>query len=274
MNGIRYFLNDVRGNIEIKKCNNSVHSYKTHFHDEVSIGLIEKGCSKSQICNKYYELTDKTFLIIPSNVTHKCSPYDYNNWKFRMFYIDRNWFERQFNIQSKNINFSYIKLGSGKYLKLVKLLNDIQCSKIDIENESRLLLGISSLLNKNNSTCSMEKSFQYFNPKKMSEVKEYLDDNYLKDIKLIDLAKIGGMSKYYIIKKFDEYYGLSPHQYIMNLRINYAKNLLKNNMDITDAALESGFYDQSHFTRYFKEYTGVTPTNYKANLKPHLVYRA
>ena len=85
----------------------------------------------------------------------------------------------------------------------------------------------------------------------------------MKNIRLNDLAKIANISKYYLIRKFNNCYGLSPHQYITNLRINHAKKLLKNKMDFASIAIESGFYDQSHFTKCFKEYTGVTPMKYK-----------
>jgi len=65
MQDIRYSFNSTRGDIEIKKCNNSMHSSKAHFNNEVSIGLIEKGNSKTEIGCNTYELTDKTFLTIP-----------------------------------------------------------------------------------------------------------------------------------------------------------------------------------------------------------------
>ena len=112
----------------------------------------------------------------------------------------------------------------------------------------------------------MKMYHENLNLKRISEIKEYLNENYLKDIMLDDLAKIAHVSKYYLIRKFNDCYGLSPHQYITNLRINYSKKLLKNKKDFADIAIESGFYDQSHFIKCFKEYTGVTPMKYKTYL--------
>jgi AraC-like DNA-binding protein len=79
---------------------------------------------------------------------------------------------------------------------------------------------------------------------------------------LQDLVNISGLSKYYLIRKFEQEYGISPHQYLTSLRINHARKIMRRNKNISDVALEAGFYDQSHFTKTFKEHTGITPMKY------------
>ena len=262
MQGIRYFLNNIKEDIEIKKCNNSMHSFKKHFHNEVSIGLVEKGCSKTEIYSNNYEITDRTFLIIPPAIPHRCNPYNYQQWKFRMLYINIEWFQSIFNAKSEKIKFSYMKLNEEMYLNIVNLFDSIEKQIIiDMEDESKLLTYI-AMLNQGNNICTDRDIFRNFSLKKINRVKQYLNKDYLNNIKLSDLVKIANVSKYYLIRQFNYCYGLSPHQYLMNLRINQAKKLLKSNKNFVDIALESGFYDQSHFTKCFKEYTGVTPLEY------------
>ena len=265
MQDIRYSFNNAKGGIEIKKCNNSIHSSKAHFHNEVSIGLIEKGSTKTEIGGNTYELNEKTFLIIPPSTPHKCNPDNYQRWNFRMLYINTEWFKSGFNIESEKIKFDYMKVNQEMFLDIIRLTDNIENKTIDIENESKLLNYISILI-KNESVDLNEDVSENFNLKRISEITQYLNENYLKDIMLDDLAKIAHVSKYYLIRKFNDCYGLSPHQYITNLRINYAKELLKNKNDFADIAIESGFYDQSHFIKSFKEYTGVTPMKYKTYL--------
>ena len=261
MQGIKYYFNN--GNIEIKKCDNSVHSSKAHFHNEVSIGLVEKGSCRTEINGMNYELTEKTILMIPSALVHKCNPENYNQWNFRMFYINPNWLETAFNNQKLKIEFSYIKTNPKVFSRLISLFDDIENRAMGIENESRLLNYISVLLNIDNTNYKKEITGDS-NTEKMHKVKRYLEGNYLSELTLDDLAKVAKLSKYFLIRQFHDRYGLSPHKYITNLRINYAKNLLKKNKDFANIALESGFYDQSHFTKCFKEYTGVTPMKYKS----------
>lgn len=262
MKDIRYSFNNINRDIEIKKCNNSIHSSKTHFHNEVSVALIEKGSSKTQIDGKTYEFTERTFLIIPSNTSHKCNPYDYDNWNFRMLYINNEWFKSGFNIKSEKIKFDYMKITKHMFFNIIKLIDNLEKRMMNIENESELLAYISYLIENDNIYLD-ENISENLNLNRIGEIKEYLNENYLKNIKLDELSKMANVSKFYLIRKFNNYYGLSPHQYITNLRINHAKELLKKNEEVVDIAIESGFYDQSHFIKCFKEYTGVTPMKYK-----------
>lgn len=260
--GIRYYFNNTNGSIEIKNCSNSVHSSKAHFHNEVSIALVESGVSRVEIGNDVYEIKGNTFLIIPPRVVHKCNPYDYSDWNFRMLYISPSWFESAFNIKGEQIKFSYMKLNRTTSLKIIVLLNNIENNIIDIENESKLLTPVSLLLDAENPNKEISKiTYQ----SKLDKTKEFLDTNYLSNITLDDLVEVSGISKYYLIRQFENSYGLSPHKYITNLRVNHSKELLKASEDFAAIAIESGFYDQSHFTKYFKEYTGVTPKKYSSN---------
>lgn len=264
MKNVNYSFSNSKLNIEMKRCNNSIHSSKAHFHNEISIGLIEKGSTQTEINGNTYELHEKTFLIIPSDLAHKCNPYNYKNWSFRMLYLTEEWFKSAFNIQGENMKFDYMKIGKDVFSDIIKLTDEIESKTINIENETKLVNYISLLINNSSSEDSL---CENTNIKKINEIKEYIEHNYLKNVMLDDLSERIQISKYYLIRKFNEYYGLSPHQYITNLRINHAKELLKNNMEFVEIALNSGFYDQSHFIKCFKEYTGVTPMNYKGCFK-------
>lgn len=263
MQGVRYYFNSSNGNMEIKKCSNSMHSSKAHFHNEVSIGLVESGGCKTEIYGKAYELTEKTILIIPPTLAHKCNPYNYKEWKFKMLYINEDWFKNAFRNDRLEIKFSYIKMNERMFNDVIELFDNLEKNAMNLENEPKLLKYVSTLTNIGDKSYEKENNIN-LNFKKINEIKEYLDESYLNEITLDDLSKISGISKYYLIRQFEESQGLSPHKYLTNLRINHAKNLLRNEDNFADIALESGFYDQSHFIKYFKEYTGVTPTKYRS----------
>ncbi|MCP4688540.1 MAG: helix-turn-helix transcriptional regulator, partial [Desulfobacterales bacterium] len=53
-----------------------------------------------------------------------------------------------------------------------------------------------------------------------------------------------------------------PHEYLTQVRIARAREMLKNGESIVSAAMDAGFVDQSHFTRIFKKFVGVTPGQY------------
>ncbi|MNJ03069.1 HTH-type transcriptional activator RhaS [compost metagenome] len=72
-----------------------------------------------------------------------------------------------------------------------------------------------------------------------------------------------GISRYAVIRLFKANWGLTPHAFQLNLKVNQARELLKYGKNIGDISYELGFSDQSHFHRVFKIHTGVTPRQYQ-----------
>lgn len=99
---------------------------------------------------------------------------------------------------------------------------------------------------------------------RIEKICRYLDDNYAKNMCLDDLCKLFGYSKFYLLREFTKYRGVSPYSYLENVRINEAKKLLEAGSPIITISLETGFSHQSHFSNAFKKYTGVTPKQYAA----------
>lgn len=97
---------------------------------------------------------------------------------------------------------------------------------------------------------------------------EYLHDNFNRDFSLDSLAASANLSKFYLERIFKKATGLSPHTYMLVLRIERAKQLLSSSSKpILDIAIEMGFSDQSHFTNVFKRFTGFTPHAFRLGAK-------
>ena len=86
------------------------------------------------------------------------------------------------------------------------------------------------------------------------------------EITLDQLAKITKFDKYYYLRMFNRQVGLTPHRFQMQNRIRKAQRLLENNTSITEVALLTGFYDQSHFIRKFKCVVGINPRTYRNSI--------
>lgn len=92
------------------------------------------------------------------------------------------------------------------------------------------------------------------------------------DLKLSDLSKITGYSERYLNKKIHADFGLCPKDLIKFIRFQKAVGNLTDTIDsisCINTALDSGYYDQSHFIKDFKKYSGLTPTGYIDNLLFH-----
>lgn len=102
--------------------------------------------------------------------------------------------------------------------------------------------------------------------RQLTLVKEFLDDFPQADVSLEELARLGGISPFHLVREFQKRYGFPPHAYQIQQRLRLAKQLLRQGRRILDVAQECGFHDQSHFHRHFKKAMGVTPGQYVKNL--------
>ena len=92
---------------------------------------------------------------------------------------------------------------------------------------------------------------------------DYMERYYTEKITLTDLSKVSSLNKYTLLRNFTMQRGITPYQYLSTVRINKAKKLLGAGVSPIETALQSGFTDQSHFTRFFKNFIGLTPKLYQ-----------
>jgi AraC family transcriptional regulator len=95
-------------------------------------------------------------------------------------------------------------------------------------------------------------------------VTDYINAHLDWDLKLTELSTIAQISPYHFLRLFKNSLGVTPHQYILQQRIDRAKYLLKSSsLDISEIALRVGFCDSSHLTRCFKSILGKTPSQWR-----------
>jgi AraC family transcriptional regulator len=93
---------------------------------------------------------------------------------------------------------------------------------------------------------------------------DFIEDNLTDDIGLEDLATLINMSPACFTKQFKHTTGLPPHQYLIQQRVERAKELLSvSTLSIAEVSQTVGFFDQSHLVRHFKYWVGVTPRDYR-----------
>lgn len=95
---------------------------------------------------------------------------------------------------------------------------------------------------------------------KMQQVVDYIQDHLADDLTLGELARSVSMSVSHFRAQFKQSLGITPHQFLIQCRIERAKQLLTaGNLPINDVALSVGFADQSHLTRHMRRLLGITP---------------
>ena len=99
---------------------------------------------------------------------------------------------------------------------------------------------------------------------KLTQVLEYIQAHLDQDIRLTDLAALNRMSQYHFCRLFKRSLGTTPHQYVLQQRIELSKRLLRQkDLAIADIALTCGFKNQSQLTTLFRKITGTTPKSFR-----------
>lgn len=105
------------------------------------------------------------------------------------------------------------------------------------------------------------------NAKSVETAVRYINKNYMNKITLNDLSKIVHLSPYYFHKVFCDATGATPYDYILDKRIQKAKQMLSyTNLPIADIASNCGFTDQAYFGKMFKSKTGQTPLKFRKTI--------
>ena len=105
-------------------------------------------------------------------------------------------------------------------------------------------------------------------PRALRRVREYVEAHLDETISLEQLAGVAGLSKYHFARAFKQSEGVTPHEYLVRWRVRRARELLAGTeLPLSEIALASGFSDQSHFARRFRERVDVTPSCYRWSMR-------
>jgi AraC-like DNA-binding protein len=132
-----------------------------------------------------------------------------------------------------------------------------------LEIESEFVAAMSLLLERYANVSAATAS----NRAAVAAARDYLKAHFADDVSLAALTEVAGLSAFHLVRLFHAEVGVPPHEYQLQLRIAHARRLLRDGQPIAEAALQTGFFDQSHFSRRFKRIVGMTPGQYAGDSK-------
>lgn len=101
--------------------------------------------------------------------------------------------------------------------------------------------------------------------RRVVRAKLFIDAQFSSAIDLDNIADEACFSKFHFVRLFREIYGRTPHQYLTDVRVRHAKELLKTDATVARACYSVGFDSVSSFTGLFKRRVGVTPASFQKN---------
>lgn len=250
--------------IEAHQFNGIMQKFPNHFHEYYVIGFVETGRRYLTCKNKEYTVDEGDLLIFNPLDNHACHQVDNKALDWRSININEDVMReivKQITGFENLPKFTTTVAHNSEALILLRELHElIMEQNKDFEKEEIFFFLIEQLI------------AEYTEPTKesLSEVSKeiqiccaYMENHYAELITLDDLSKLSNINKYTLLRSFTKQRGVTPYQYLQAIRISEAKKLLENGIDPLEAAMNTGFVDQSHFTKFFKKLIGLTPRQYK-----------
>lgn len=163
-----------------------------------------------------------------------------------------------------NMNFEYDAHLKNILHEFIKELKFKQ-SGYDLITQSIAIEAGVYLLRRLRSNCLLKVAERHYAENKtIARAIDFMHANYQTGFSLNDLAQAANLSPYHFSRVFKAEVGKTPMEYLVDLKIKHAKELLQKceDMSITEICFESGFNNLSHFSRTFYKKVGVTPTAY------------
>ncbi len=254
--------------IELKSATFINKSFPVHFHHDWSFVLMEEGSELTTVHDKTFQLHANTLIITPSYVPH-CGAGNLNAyWKYKALYLNND--VVKYLLQS--IQLDYTEISEIPYLisydvNLIRQFKSLDQIIRNNHSTEDILSYIFLELVKAYIELPGEPKFDKIQIDYLDELKLEIRKNFKDKLSLGGLSKKFRTNKFNILRQFRKYTGLTPHEYMMALRIEYAKDQIVTQNTLVDIAYAVGFYDQSHFSHYFKKYVGVSPSDYQKNLQ-------
>lgn len=243
------------------------HAYDPHDHDEILVGVTQQGVQQFRCHRSLHTSTPGRAILIEPGAIHDGHAPEGDGFTYAMLYLPQSWvadvMERLGQWEISAIQPAFRSTLTGD----VALIAAIQQAFVAIHyDEGRLardqsLDRMMGVLSRHLSVETPRN--QRDSVAKMERAKGFLHAQMDRDIGLDELASYSGMDRFRLTRQFQRTYGLSPHAYLVRLRLRTARALLANGQGPAQVATKVGFADQSHLGRWFQRAYRLTPAAYQ-----------
>jgi AraC-like DNA-binding protein len=247
------------------------HAFPWHVHDYYAIGVIETGRQTFSCRGDKHRTPAGGIFVVHPDEPHTGEPAATTGFTYRTFYPSAELMahaahELTGRRQALPFFAASVILDDDLSRQIIALQRSLIGHASTLEGETRLLETFTALIARHADVRG--------GPQRLGQehaairrARDYIDAHYDRDLSLTELARIVGLSSFYLARVFRAEIGMPPHAYLESARIRAAQALLMRGTPIAEVAYATGFADLSHFTRRFRRCIGVTPGAYARERK-------
>ncbi len=262
--GLIYKKTAIPG-LEVLSCRDD-RGFENHLHDGYVLWLVSASGERYRVRGSGDVLGTGSLSIIEPETIHANHPCNGRHRHLRSFYFSqaflRDIWSRLSGAGGPVPGLPTTMLNHpGLWEKLVSLHESLLENTGPLELETRTMLAFADLFKALGPVRGLDRASDT-SEERIDRIIQYFHARLGTRICLEEMARMADCTSYHLIRLFKKKKGISPHAFLVQLRLEHARKLLLAGMGIADAALLSGFSDQSHLTRKFKSRYGITPGTY------------
>ena len=258
-------IHDAELQIEAYRFRGMTRPFPSHFHAYYVFGLVEKGTRRLTCRNQEFAIRPGDVLLFQPGDSHGCTQMDGGTLDYRGLNLSQEgmqaWTEEITGRRTLPGFTQTVIREEETACYLRRLHQGILSGAPEFDREEALLLFLTRLLQ------DYGQPVEAAVPECRAEVElacAFLERNYAQRITLDQICRCAGLSKSTLLRAFTQAKGITPYRYLEAVRIGVAKKLLEQGVSPVEAALRTGFSDQSHLTNYFSRFLGLAPGAYQA----------
>lgn len=256
MNGeTRIYHHDRATGLTAFRFQNLLQPFPSHFHRHYVFGLLEAGRRQLAWRNRTLLLSPGDLFVLRPGEPHACAPWNGEPLDYRGLQVPPALLEPLLS-PGRSVPQPALQHPEAAE-QLWALHRAVMSGAGQSELKSRLALLANSLFRQETLSSPADS-------RQAEMLCQYLEDHCAEHITLEQLCRMAGLSQSTLLRIFAQAKGTTPYRYLESLRINRATVLLEDGAAPAEAALASGFSDQSHFSRYFRRFTGIPPGGYRS----------
>ncbi|TAJ06819.1 AraC family transcriptional regulator [Marinilabiliaceae bacterium JC017] len=224
-------------------------TFPVHFHASFILGFIAEGQCIYHYRGEDIPLQKDDIYLVQSFVPHRCEPVAEGKHSYNII---------SFTLSSPGF-FPQLKIADADLLHLLKTFHQAAFTENKTTSLSHLYAAIQSrlLTHATDQTNSPQKALDA-----IDKAKGIIEQNCHNTLSLDEIAEAACLSKFHFNRLFHARLGLSPYAYYLHCKVKQSQEILLRTTSVTTTSFETGFFDQSHFTKLFKKHVGVTPGKY------------
>ena len=251
--------------LELLRATYRTHTFSRHIHETFAIGVIEQGAERFYYRGANHQASAGQIVVVEPGEIHTGEAETAHGWSYRMFYPSVSLIQQIANELELHYtgvpHFPQPVLNDPTTAAMIRQLHHVlDAGTSRLERDVHLRQAFGALLLRHHQPRPLPDTST--DRQTVNIARDYLEAHYSENIALETLAGVAGVSPFHLARLFRAQTGLPPHAYLVHVRVRQAKRLLAQGESITQAALATGFTDQSHLTRWFKRIMGVTPGQY------------